>query len=280
MGKNEGEWKIEELKEEHFQPKWYLNGFPKSGLHWVALMMLPIAKPQLETHELWNLPWAGTFMQNSWTLDRVPLERVTYKIGRLMDGYFMKGHSEYTPELEQFLWYGGFCHVFIYRDFRDVAVSQAFHVLSDNDDLMSHPNKDLYKAMDSFEDVLKAVIMGVDEFPGVMERWEYYAPWLDVGWVYKLRFEQLKEDNQGVAKNLLGYGLRRVSNIYGLEPNVIDQSLETVSGWMVEAGNRTEYSPTFRKGNTGDWREYFTPEIEELFKKTDKNNWLERLGYG
>lgn len=274
-----GQVAVEDLREEDFRPKWYLNGFPKSGLHWLALMMMPVARPQFEDHALWNQPWAGTFRDNSWTNDGVPTERVCYKIGRLQDGRFLKGHCGYRTEIEEFLWYAGIATVFLYRDPRDVAVSQAFHVLSEDDHKMAHPNKELYKAMDSFEEVLRAVIVGVEGFPGVMARWANYATWLDVEWALKLRFEEMKADPHATAMTILRYGLHRASGIFGLEPTIIEENLEQVASWMVASGNQTDRSPTFRKGAVGDWREHFTPELRALFEQTDRDNWIERLGY-
>lgn len=275
---------VKDLKEEHFQPKWYINGFPKSGLHWLALMMMPVAKPLFDDHELWNVPWAGTFRMNSWTSWTVPMERVTYKVGRLTDGHYLKGHSAYSDELERFLWYLGAAAIFVYRDFRDVAVSQAHHVLSDRDDLMVHPDKDHYRALGSFDETLKAVIGGTETeegvvYPGVMERWAYYAGWLDVDWMCQIRFEELKADTHAIAVRILRHGLQRVSNVFGVQPDVVEDNLDLVASWMVQAGKRTEKSPTFRKGTTGDWRAHFTPQIKALFKETDSDNWLERLGY-
>jgi len=269
---------ISALKEEDFTPKWYLNGFPKSGMHWIALMMIPIAEPLFDDHNLWSVPWAGTFTGNSWTLNSVPLERVAYKIGRLRDGYFFKGHSAYSDELERFLWYLGISAIFIYRDLRDVAVSQAFHVISENDDLMSHPDKDIYKKMDTFDEVLEAVIKGIDVYPGVLDRWPHYAGWLDAEWVCKIRYEDLIKDPHREAIRILKHGLGRVSTVFGLKPDIKEDNLNIVAGWMVEAGKRTDKSPTFRKGSTGDWREYFTPEISRLFAELD-DGWLEHLGY-
>lgn len=274
-----GAVQIEDLKEEDFKPKWYLNGFPKSGLHWLALLMLPVARPLFDDHDLWSQPWAGTFRDNSWTNDGVPSERVCYKIGRLRDGHYLKGHCGYRDDIERFLWYSGIATIFLYRDPRDVAVSQAFHVLSEDDDKMAHPDKDLYRSMDSFEDVLRAVIIGVEGFPGVMARWANYTGWLDVDWILKLRFEEIKANPHATAIKILRYGLHRASGIFGLEPNIVEDNLDTVAGWMVKAGERTDKSPTFRKGAVGDWHEYFTPELKRLFAETDRDGWLERLGY-
>jgi hypothetical protein len=270
---------IEDIREEHFIPKWVLNGFPKSGLHWVSLMLMPVAKPQIGEHEIWSEPWAGTFRGNSWTASLVPPERVMYKIGRLQDGYFFKSHNAYSDELERFLYYLGVACVFIYRDFRDIVVSQAFHVTSEDDTRWAHPQKDLYKNMDSFEEVMRSVIVGIDKYPGVMERWEYYSGWLDVEWICKLRFEELAEDTNAAAKKIIRHGLGRAASIFGLKPNVIEENLDIMADWMVSAGRMTEKSATFREGKAGKWREYFTPELGRLLAETDKNGWLMRLGY-
>jgi len=40
----------------------------------------------------------------------------------------------------------------------------------------------------------------------------------------------------------------------------------------------TSNSVTFRKGDVGGWRETFTEEHKDLFKKHD-NGWLVKLGY-
>jgi hypothetical protein len=270
---------IEDLREEHFQPKWYLNGFPKSGLHWVALMVRPIASPQFEDHEIWSQPWAGTFRMNSWTNWTVPTERVTYKIGRLQDGKYIKGHAAYSDELERFLFYLGTGTAFIYRDMRDVAVSQAFHVLNEDDTKQSHPDKDLYKSMASFDDVLRAVIEGIDKYPGVMERWSDYAGWLDVDWVCKLSYEEIQADPQAAAVKILRHGLARTSGIFGLDPEVVEDNLQMMGRVMVQSGAQTHLSPTFRRGETRDWQTHFSPELARLFAETDRDGWLVRLGY-
>jgi hypothetical protein len=276
---------IEDLREEHFMPKWYLNGFPKSGLHWLSLMMMPVAKPLDDGHEYHNTPWAGTFFHNSWSHEWMPTPRTTYKIGRLLDGTFLKGHCGYNTEIERYLWHLGVANVFIYRDLRDIAVSQAFHVLSEDDDKMAHPEKGLYKKLPDLESVLYEVICGVTseetgvEYPGVLERWEHYAGWLDVDWTCKIRFEELKADTISVARKVLTHGLHRICGIFGLTPKVVVDNLDVVTGWMVSAGKMTAKSPTFRAGRIGDWKTHFTPGLKRTFKDLDTNGWLVRLGY-
>lgn len=177
------------------------------------------------------------------------------------------------------MWFAGIAHIFVYRDPRDVAISQAHHILSDREELM-HPSRERYRELGGFDEVLAAVIEGIEGFPGVMHRWELYAPWLNVSWTFKLRFEEALTDPASMAERLIRYGLDRVGAIFDLrlEPSV--KSMEEMAAAMVgNAVDRKRESLTFRKGTIGEWRASFTEEHKRLFKETDKNNWLVRLGY-
>lgn len=269
------------IEQHPFQAKWYLNGFPKSGLHMITATIAPIAKPCVEDWDgaVWKRPWAGTFNFNSWTNEWVPLEKVLYKVSRLQDGQFLKAHTGYKSEIERFLWYSGISHVFIYRDPRDVAVSQSYHVVAEDDDRFSHPDKDMYRALGSHREVLKAVIVGMDKYPGVMERWEEYAPWLEVDWVFKLRFEDMRAHPMEVTRELLKYGLGRAAPIYDCRLTIVEDAFDVVVATMVANQDDHRFSPTFRKGHIGQWHYEFDQEITDLFKETDKNHWVEKLGY-
>jgi len=268
-----------EIEKHVFAPRWLFNGFPKSGLHLLSSLMGTVARPLVEPDGLWEFPWAGTFRDNSWSREWVPIDRILYRIGRIQDRHFLKSHLAYHHDIERFLYYSGISHVFIYRDLRDVAVSQSYHVVSDDDTRFAHPNKELYRKMGSHEEVLKAVISGVDRFPGVLERWEDYAPWLGIDWIYKTNFETVRTDLAVAARNILTYGLDRVSSVFDCKLNIVEENFDLVVLGMVEMAESKKYSPTFRKGNIGDWHDEFTPEIKDLFKEHDKNNWIIKLGY-
>lgn len=260
------------------QPRWYLNGFPKSGLHWMQALVGTLAQPVDEDPVSANI-WAGSFCDNGWSEEWIESELVLYRAGRLQDGRLVLAHCGYKPEFEQFLWYLGAAVVFVHRDFRDVAVSQAHHVLSEDDDRFFHPDKDHYRAMGSFDDVLKAVIVG-DKWPGLFDRWQHYAGWLAVDWVHCVRYEDLCADIQTAARALSVYGLQRAAGVYGASNITIPQEQFAASvAQMVDNGAKTGQSATFRRGGTGHWREYFTPEIKIAFKAADHDGWLVRLGY-
>lgn len=258
-------------------PRWVLNGFPKSGLHLLMLMVQPLADP-IEKHAIFDLPWTGTFYGNGWLRDRLPVPNVAYRTSMLKPGEFVLSHCGYDNDLEAFLRLFGASKVFLYRDLRDVAVSQAFHVLSDDDDSHVHQDKDLYRALGSFDKTLEAVIVGLGKYPGLIERWEDYAPWLDEEWVFKTTFEDLIQNPYGTAEKILRYGFGRPYAIYDKTIPFFDDAIKAASHLMVSHGKMTEKSATFREGKVGNWRNHFNDHHKSLFKETD-NGWLTRLGY-
>jgi len=261
----------------HFTPRYLLNGFPKSGLHLVSNMMRPISDP-MKAGQFHGTPWVGTFSGHSWTTNWVVPELVLYRIGRLRPGCYLKGHLGYTPDIERFLWYSGVAQVFIFRDLRDVAVSQAHHVLSEKKAFM-HPEKELYQGMASFDDVLEAIIVGTDKYPGVLERWELYAPWLQCPWVLKMRFDDMVENRADCAGRILRYGVERTAAIVGFTVEDAGPLFDELREEMAEASREVKFSPTFRAGKTGSWKDAFTERHKRLFKETDKGGWLVKLGF-
>jgi len=268
-------WQLAYGKE--YQPKWYLNGFPKAGLHLLDQMVMSISKPvpPAFTH---GGHWAGTYKFNSWTNQPKDIEYVLRGVSRLQPGTFVKGHAGWSLDFQDFAFYLGVAMVFIYRDLRDVAVSQAHHILSTDDVNFRHPAKATYRALGGFDEVLKAVIEGLGPFPGITERWELFAPWLEVGWVHKVKFEELLEEREKHAVEMLNYALHRTVDVYDMGLKADTDLFGTVAQRMVDASKNPHMSPTFRKGKTGGWKDAFTDEHKELFKMLD-NGWLVRLGY-
>ena len=260
-------------------PKWLLNGFPKAGLHLCELMMQPLAK-RMPAGQMHAAPFVGTFAGHSFTTEWTNTELFLYHVARLKPGHMFYSHIGHQDPIEAFLYYLGVALIFCVRDFRDVAVSQAFHVTSENDGL-AHADKELYRNLGSFDEVLKAVIVGINEYAGVMDRWALYAPWVEADWIYLFRFERAIREPEVVAAEMLEYGILRSAKIFGFEMRGEGRgpSFHDVVHTMAETSAQRERSLTFRKGNVGDWRAHFTDEHKRLFKESDKDGWLVRLGY-
>jgi len=261
-----------------FRPKFYLSGMPKAGLHLLSMTVQGICEP---LRDYFGVEWNGTHGWYSWTLRQEnDIRRVKYRLGQVAPGQYVMGHVAYYPDLERLCDEIGVAHVMIYRDLRDVAVSQAHHVTSENDKRFIHPAKDLYRAMGNFDEVLAAVIEGVGPFGGVLERWPVYAPWLDSETTLCIRYEDARADLETAARAILKHGL---SAIYPLqhtmrvkiEGELFDKEIEK----MVTTGGEPRISPTFRAGRCGDWRDAFKERHRDLWKENDPEHWLVRLGY-
>jgi len=268
----------QKLPIEALRPKYALNGFPKSGLHLCEGLLAPVVHAQ-PADGLFRDCWVGTFNGNAWTNEWLPLRTITYRLARVQAGRYVKGHLGWSHDVEQFLYLTGAAVVFVYRDLRDVAVSQAHHILNADDVHYKHPDKGIFQRLGSFNEALNAVIEGIGPYPGVIERWEQYAPWLECEWVCPMRFETMREEPEQAARTLLEYGLRRVAGSVGLELRLEAADVEQVVAQMVATAAKRGLSPTFRRGEVGEWREAFTAEQVALWKKHDGTDWLTRLGY-
>ena len=258
-------------KETRIAPKILINGFPKAGLHLTELMVTCMARPFVEK------PWVGTFKANAWMTDYQDMELIKQRFWCPTEDTYVKGHCGYTPELEKMFYDFNYAVIFVHRDLRDVAVSQSYHVVSDKDSMI-HPDKDLYRELPTHEDVLKAVITGLDDYPGLIERWEQYAGWTDVRWALKLRFEDIKDNLNDTAELIVRYVYGRAAQVKGLRINLDGRDVDRMVGAMMQMSERKDLSSTFRKGTTKQWEKEFTPEITKLFKER-AGDWLIKMGY-
>jgi hypothetical protein len=125
-----------------------------------------------------------------------------------------------------------------------------------DDSNLNHPEKELYKTLGSFDNVLQAVWNGIDRYPGILERWSAYEPWLERSNVLILRFEDVIADLEKAARRILDYA-------YGIRPSMPNDRTKMISDYistnetaMIASARDTSESETFRKGTSGEWRQY------------------------
>lgn len=249
-------------------PRLYLNGFPKAGLHLAERMAVAMYQP---VKPEWN--WFGT---NAWTIKRHNLEQAALALGAIEPGMFLKGHMGYLKALEALFCGLKIGMVFIYRDLRDVVVSQTYHILSDKKDKLFHTGREQYLKLGSKENIMIAVIEGIDGYPGIFERFESFAPWLDREWALKMPYEEMLLKPERAAKRFFEYSVSLSAN--GNE-TYVDKRVRkaAIDGILLEMKQR-QLSPTYRKGKRGQWKYEFTPRVTACFKEHDPG-YLARLGY-
>lgn len=264
----------ETIQAEVLMPRIYINSFPKSGTHLAYLISAHLAQQQEPKH------WLGSFAGHSWTTEWTDSEKILNVIKGQPAGTWYQGHLGYKKEFEKAFDEMNVCMLFIYRDLRDVAVSQTYHIESADGIYTFHPGKDIYMAMDSHEDRLMAVVKGVDKYPGIIERWKLFYDWIFVPWVLPIRYESMINEPKKVAEKAVNYILTRTTRGKTGINMMFAQNLVDAINKARENLGTTQYSTSYRKGKTGEWKKEFTPEIIKAFKETDTNYDLERIGYG
>jgi hypothetical protein len=188
----------------------------------------------------------------------------------LSSGVIGWGYLEVTSENVGFLCQPDRVNYFIYRDPRDMLVSQVFFATDMNEE---HGMHEYYNSLSDFGERLKVAITGLDRdglhMVNVRQRYEGVFQWLEQKQLMCLRFEDLI-NNRDVTLNAMLHEVERTG--YKI-PTVREKALSI----LVEA-IQPKKSHTFRSGKTGGWRVHFTEEHRKLFKDV-AGDLLIRLGY-
>jgi len=189
---------------------------------------------------------------------------------RVPRGVIGWGYVDAAPENASFLTSSGRVNFFIYRDPRDLLVSQVFFATDMHEE---HGMHDYYQSLPDFGERLKVAITGVDRdglyMVSVKGRYEGVFQWLEQPNVMCIRYEDLVDRRESTLASMLDEVERTGYKI--------PTPRETAAAILVEA-IQPKKSRTFRVGKTGNWKEYFTDEHKRLFKDV-AGDLLVRLGY-
>lgn len=257
------------------ETKLYLNGFPKSGTHVLAVMAHMIL-PKVNDER----NWVGNVEQSAFGSKGENLTKGAVlsleSMAEVEQNCYIKGHMAYDKRVADTLQENNIASAFIFRDFRDVAVSAAYHATKR--DVDNFPMKWFYKALE-FDELLKHIITGDEFINGVMDRWHEYAPWMEEDWVLKFSYEDYLEHSREIVQLFIRYVYGKSARYKGMSVELDKDDFDNLTERIMKVVRKPELSPTYREGKSGKWKEYFTEEHKELFKETDKYNWLIRLGY-
>lgn len=197
-------------------------------------------------------------------------DRVLSDLKAIPRGVIGWGYVDATPENASFLTSSGRVNFFIYRDPRDLLVSQVFFATDMHEE---HGMHDYYQSLPDFGERLKVAITGVDRdglyMVSVKGRYEGVFQWLEQPNVMCIRYEDLVDRRESTLASMLDEVERTGYKI--------PTPRETAAAILVEA-IQPKKSRTFRVGKTGNWKEYFTDEHKRLFKAV-AGDLLVRLGY-
>jgi hypothetical protein len=197
-------------------------------------------------------------------------DAVAADLRRVSDGVIGWGYVEAGPENLSVLCRPGRVNYFIYRDPRDLLVSQVFFATEMH---AGHGMHEFYRSMPDFGERLRVAITGIDrdglKMVSVRGRYDGVFEWLEQPGVLCLRFEDLVNDRDATLHAMLDEVEKTGYRI----PTPRERALE-----ILVAAIQPKKSHTFRSGRTGNWKEFFTEEHKKLFKEV-AGNLVVKLGY-
>ena len=246
-------------------PPIFGNSKPKSGSHLLlqvlAGMCLAAPYKYVAAEPIRTIAKAGR---------RKGKDEIIRELKNTPRGVISWGYVEATPENVAFLCQPGRVNYFIYRDPRDLLVSQVFFATDMYED---HGMHEFYKSLPDVAARLKVAIMGIDRdglhMVSVEQRYEGVFQWLEQKHVLCIRFEDLIENRDAT----LNETLNEVEKTEYQIPMPREQALSILAESI-----QPNKSRTFRSGKTGGWKAYFTEEHKKLFKDV-AGDLLVRLGY-
>ena len=246
-------------------PPIFGNAKPKSGSHLLLQVLNGFTR---------IMPYRYVEAQPVRTIDRHgkrrTKEQVAAGLKAIPGGVIGWGYVDATGENVEYLTSSGRANYFIYRDPRDLLVSQVFYA---TDMYEEHGMHEHYASLPDFAERLKVAITGIDRdglyMVSVKQRYEGVFQWLATKGVLCIRFEDLVDQRDTTLNAMLDEVEKTGYQI----PTPRAKAIEVLSDAI-----QPKMSHTFRSGKTGGWKQHFSDEHKRLFKDV-AGDLLVRLGY-
>jgi len=249
----------------HDAPPIFGNAKPKSGSH--LLLQVLNGFTQIMPYRYVDADPIRAITKDG---RRRNADEILADLNRIPTGAIGWGYLDATPENASLLTEAGRVNYFIYRDPRDMLVSQVFFATDMHE---GHGMHDYYNSLPDFGERLKVAITGIDQdgliMVSVKQRYEGVFQWLAQENVMCIRFEDLINNRDATLHAMLDEVEKTGYKI----PTTRDKALPI----LIQA-IQPKKSHTFRSGKTGGWKNYFTDEHKTLFKDI-AGELLVKLGY-
>ena len=246
-------------------PPIFGNSKPKSGSH--LLLQILNGFTQIMPYKYVEAEPVRTIYKAG---GRRPAIDVAADLRNIQNSVIGWGYVEANAENVSVLCQSGRVNYFIYRDPRDMLVSQVFFATDMHE---GHGMHEFYKSLPDFGERLKVAITGIDrdglKMVSVKQRYEGVFEWLEQSHVMCIRFEDLINKRDATLNAILD----EVEKTGYEVPTPREKAIEVLVD-AIQPGK----SHTFRSGKTGGWKEYFTEDHKKLFKDTS-GDLLVKLGY-
>lgn len=228
-------------------PPVIVNSLPKSGTN--LLLQIVAALPGLRDFG------AVVAQTPSLTLKLRSQAEMDQRIARIVPGEIIHGHIYYSPETEAALARINAVNLFIWRDPRDVLMSEAHYIANMN---RWHKMHKTFAALDDVEAQVRLAVVGTGDdsvYPGAEERVGAYMGWVNAPKCVSLRYEELVDPGLQLDQ------CQRILDAYAAASDA-PMTLPTAQE-LVDAIN-PEKSHTFNRGGIARWKNEMSAENQAL----------------
>lgn len=245
------------------------NSFPKSGTH-LLQQILEALPGVMDRHGFWASTPSFAFRERS-------ADETLKMIGRVVPGELVCSHLHFDERVAQSLAGHNVVHYFIYRDLRDVAISEAHYLANMN---RWHKMHRYFRDLPNDESRIAFAINGKGDrqnipydYPSIRDRFMRFHGWLGRSDVMPVKFEDLVGDQreQTIAGIVRFYFEKRQ------EASDNENVNSTVSTAIANIDPSKSY--TFRSGKAGGWRDTLSTANRQLVDRI-AGPLLDELGYG
>lgn len=242
-----------------------INSIPKSGTHLADQFFKNIDEVKDFSFFIAQAPTRPHRLRSE--------KKIIELISRIKPGEIVRGHIHYSKKIEELLQQKKILMIFIYRDPRDIVISEANYLYDMN---KFHSLHKFFKNKHKLKDRIKLAIEGINSkkiyYENVGKRLKPYLGWKleKNNHILPLRFEEMK-DKQNKTINKL-YAFLRKNNFF--KKNISELNFSKV----VKASIDPKKSHTFRKGITQNWKGKFDSELVEFFNENE-GGILDLMGY-
>ena len=249
----------------HEAPPIFGNAKPKSGSH--LLLQILNGFTQIMPYRYVDADPIRTISRDG---RRRTADEILDDLQHVPQGVISWGYVDATEKNASFLTEAGRVNYFIYRDPRDVLVSQVFFA---TDMHKEHGMHEYYNSLPGFDERLNVAITGIDQpdlkMGSVKRRYADVFQWLEQKNVMCIRFEDIINNRNATLNAMLDEVEKTGYQIPTLREKALAILIDAI---------QPKKSHTFRSGKTGGWRNHFTDEHKRLFKET-ADDLLVKLGY-
>ena len=234
------------------QPPIIANSFPKSGTHLLTQILSSLNNPKDWGQFLASSP-SITLKENSSSL-------MAKRINRLLPGEIASAHLYYSSKVSEAIKNNNARHYFIYRDPRDICISEAFYIKDMN---KWHKLHKYFSQLNTDAERIDLAINGLPQssgiiYPNIVERFAKYKAWIDDTNTLCVKYEDFQSDKrESTVRKIIEHNINHTSKKIDVDKATII-ALECIKPYK---------SHTFRTGRTNQWKSIFTSKQKKRFRE-------------